>query len=71
MSTHTPTEKDLEFAREILSHQPADDLYVHYLVGVLRSHLGMTENARQGVQAEQMVRNCRAAILAYDERRNR
>ena len=69
VSTHTPTEKELQFAREILSGVPDDDLRVHYLVGVLRSQLGMTENSRDDVSAEHMVRNCRAAILAYDERR--
>lgn len=70
VSTYTPSERELQFAREILSGPPADDLYVHYLVGVLRSTLGMTENS-QDATAEQMVRASRAAILAYDEIRNR
>ena len=71
MSTYTPTDTELQFARDVLAGAPVLDdrgLLTHYLVGMLRSQLGMTENSRNDVSAEQMVRNCRAAILAYDER---
>lgn len=73
MSTYTPTDGDLQFARKVLAGAPGGDdgLLIYYLVGMLRELLGMTAGAPDDVSAEQMVRNCRAAILAYDERSSR
>lgn len=64
----TPSEADLEFARKVLD-KCHDDFLPHYLIGVIRAQVGMGDNPRERPAAE-MVRQVRAAIIAYDERRD-
>jgi hypothetical protein len=64
-----PTEEGLAFARDVLSHSD-DELLTPYLIGVIRSLVGMGDNPRERPPAE-MVRMIRAALVAYDERRER
>jgi hypothetical protein len=69
VSTYTPTDADLQFARNVLAGSH-DDFLPHYFIGVVRSLVGLGDNPGDRTDKE-MVRMIRAAFVAYDERRDR